>query len=352
MGWQNNALIADLSRKNGILSAGDLDGFDATIVRLGGSENAPNIPPYPGYPETGFNPYFDDRFEANVQAAYTARATDGSTGIPCIASFVIGPRAFTERGVDSEDYGSVSLESHPVFSVMLRKLRAGSAWKAIHGVAFYLTDESLNMSGGYKVTNLDLKAYIEDLRERVVALKRAALFPNIPVGFFSRKSLIEAIEPDGAQNPHLKTWFENHPEFFLATANFPTTAGTAATAEAVRARFLPVDTARPGVWGYSPAREKPDAEYPLWSFWNFAAAGRPHRFALHLYNGDRTQLWHWLKFRQTTGGGNSGGGGTGTGTTGDLEKRFAAIEAEIAGLKEFKTAAGPILDRANRHTAG
>ena len=339
--WSQNALIAVTTRAQGRVTAASLAGFDALICKVGGSENSPTANPYTGYTERVKNPYWDDELDYSIQAAYDAPNPDGTKGIPCGVSYTCGPRAFTEMGVDAEDYGAVAIDRHPVFSILLNRLRLGSGWKAVHFVQFNITDESLNMSGGYGVGPKDIAAYIDDVRERIIALRKVAGFPNIPFGFYSRNNLIEMIDAKDPKTLHVKTWFENNVDSFLHTASFPgVKVGPVEDAATIKLYHMPGDVAKPLPWGYLPKRDAPTAEYPGWSMWNYCGPASPHRYALSLFNGTREVLWSWLKFRQTV-----------PPPPPPPEPTDSAALQRIEMLEAQMKVATPILDRANRHLA-
>lgn len=346
--WAQNALVAETTRKVGRVTAADLTGFDAVIVRLGGSENAPFSDPYPGYTERIKNPYWDDELDFTIQAAYDAPNPDGTKGIPCGVSYVVGPRVYTEAGIDAEDYAAVPNEKHPVIKIITDRLRLGLKWKAVHFVMFVIDDSSLNMSGGYGVGPKDIAAYIDDVRERIVALRKTAAFPNIPFGFMSRASLIAAIDAKDPKTLHVGTWFENNVDSMLETAYYPgVKVGPVTDPAVIRAAHMPTDTTNPKPWGYSPKRELPDALYPGWSFWNYCGYGSPHRFALTLFNGTRAELWSLLKFKQTAPPPPPPPPDPDPEPSGDLANAIA----DIAELKRWRIAVEPIVDRADRHLA-
>ena len=310
----NRALVIDTSHWSGKVTPEMLAGFDCVIAKMGGNESPATTNPY------------DSQWENTVQAAYDVVNADGTRGIPCGGYWMVNPRIWSEAGVTPNEatLSKISNGDHKIMTMLEKQLRAGAGWKAVTSVCFDLEEASQWISGGGKlvITDDNIRATIEDLRNRIVPLQAQGRWPKFEIGIYSRASWIDEIDT-GRQ---LRTWLENHPEIELWTADYRVQAIPAwKTAADVRKFGMPkaLNSKYPASFGWT---DKRPLAWSLWQYWGSGWAD------LNVYNGDKAALYKWLNY---TPRGAVTPPPVEPPTTGDAElaaltARVAAIEAKLA----------------------
>ena len=251
----NRALVIDTSHWSGKVTPEMLAGFDCVIAKMGGNESPATTNPY------------DSQWENTVQAAYDVVNADGTRGIPCGGYWMVNPRIWSEAGVTPNEatLSKISNGDHKIMTMLEKQLRAGAGWKAVTSVCFDLEEASQWISGGGKlvITDDNIRATIEDLRNRIVPLQAQGRWPKFEIGIYSRASWIDEIDT-GRQ---LRTWLENHPEIELWTADYRVQAIPAwKTAADVRKFGMPkaLNSKYPASFGWT---DKRPLAWSLWQYW-------------------------------------------------------------------------------------
>ena len=311
----NRALVVDTSHWSGKVTPEMLAGFDGVIAKMGGNESPASTSPY------------DSQWETTVQAAYDVTNADGTRGIPCGGYWMVNPRIWSESGVTPNDatLSKISAADHKLMNMLEKQLRAGAGWKAVTSVWFDLEEASTWISGGGKlvITDDNIRATVEDLRNRIVPLQAQGRWPKFEIGVYSRASWIDEID----KGRQLRTWLENHPEIELWTADYRVQSIPAwKTAADVRAFGMPkaLSTKYPVSFGWNDKR-------PLaWSIWQYWGSGWAD---LNVYNGDKAALYKWLNYSPR---GQVVTPPPPPPPTTDTEARLTALEADMKALKEWR----------------
>jgi len=225
--WAGKAWGIDISRYQETVNIAP-GVIDFGIAKLGGSEAGV---------------FLDPKFSDHVQSIYDAQA------IP-MAYWYVDSSWYTDKQFTVGGVTSQTNDNHPILQTIIRGLRAGNGWKAVK--ALFLDLETI---GSGDVWNA---LYIEDLRNRIVDLRKTGGFPNIPMGIYSRSGFVNPA-------PSVRTWVENHPEIIVWTANylgaFPGYSGPLAD---VRANRLPLATQNP-LW-FGDNAKQPKQYKRIWQY--------------------------------------------------------------------------------------
>jgi len=315
----NRAVIVDTSHWSGKVTPEMLTGFDGVIAKMGGNESAASASPY------------DSQWETTVQSAYDVVNADGTKGIPCGGYWMVNPRIWIEAGVTPNDSGlsKISMADHKIMTMLEKQLRAGAGWKAVKVVAFDIEEASTWISGGGKlvITDDNIRATVEDLRNRIVPLQVQGRWPKFEIAVYGRASWFEEYD----KGRQLRTWLENHPEIELWTADYRVQSIPAwKTAADVRAFGMPkaLSTKYPTSFGWTATR-------PLaWSIWQYWGSGWAD---LNVYNGDKDAFYKWLDYTprgQVVTPPPVDPPTTGDADIAEIKSRLARLEAWMKAVKE------------------
>ena len=183
--WLGKAVGIDISRYQAQILPLPDGCIDFGIAKLGGSEYAAGV---------GLDPMF----ASHVQSIYDCKA------IP-MAYWYVDSNFYPGRNYSWGDLDKFTTEGHPILSKIIEGLRAGSRWKFVKALFF---DVEIPGAGDNWTTH-----YIDDLQSRIVGLQRTGQFPQLKLGIYSRKSVMDTM-------PALSNWVFNHPEMIIWTANY------------------------------------------------------------------------------------------------------------------------------------
>lgn len=266
--WKGKAFGTDVYRGAQSINIAR-GGIDFGICKMGGSNGGL---------------YIDDKFAYHVQSFYDA-------GAAVMAYWYVDPTWYLNREFNLNNVKAQSNADHKILQTIIQATRSGNtAWKAIRALFF-----DVEQDGAGDVWNM---TYIEDLRERIVALQAVGEYPKIPLGIYSRASYINT-------QPAVKTWVEQRPEIIVWTANYMTAyPGKFMPIADYKTNSLPLATQNPIWFGDNPA--KPKQYKRFWQYHGTFAgcqyatcpeilgSSKPSGLDLDIFEGTRAEMFAML----------------------------------------------------------